>query len=134
MELSDAARIMLGISLISIPTIAYGGYFLLTQLGSSRIIKTDLQASYYRAGHAHAGVLMLLNLIAQLLVDPAGFDPALSWVVRIGFALAPILMSAGFFGGAPREGTNPGSLIILVRIGAVILALSVLLLGLGLLF
>jgi hypothetical protein len=134
MLLSNEARLMLGLTILAVPTIQYGGYFLLTQLGSNAIIRTDLQRSYFRAGHAHAGVLVLLALIAQLLIDSASLAPFLTWPVRIGFFAAPILISAGFFGGAPREGTKPAPLIALLYLGAVVLALSLVALGLGLLF
>jgi hypothetical protein len=52
----------------------------------------------------------------------------------VGFALAPILISAGFFGAAPQEGTKPTRLILLIYLGAIVLAASLLTLGLGLLF
>jgi hypothetical protein len=52
----------------------------------------------------------------------------------VGFALAPVLISAGFFGAAPREGTKPTRFIVLIIVGAIVLAASLLVLGLGLLF
>jgi hypothetical protein len=134
MQLTDATRIMMGLILITVPTIQFGGYFLLTQMGQSTVIRTDLQRAYYRAGHAHAGVLVLLALIAQLMVESTQLSHPLQWGVRIGFAIAPILISAGFFGGAPREGTKPTRFIRLIYIGAIGLAVSLLALGLGLLF
>ncbi|MBN8619416.1 MAG: hypothetical protein J0L63_10955 [Anaerolineae bacterium] len=134
MPLSESARFMLGLILITVPTIQFGGYFLLTQMGRGSAIRSELQRAYFRAGHAHAGVLVLLALIAQPLVDSASLASALQWPVRIGFMLAPILISAGFFGAAPREGTQPGRLIVLIYAGAFILVGSVLALGLGLLF
>ena len=134
MQLSDATRIMMGIIIITVPTVQYGGYFLLTQMGRGTVIKTELQRAYYRAGHAHAGVLILLALIAQLVVESTSLSNPLQWAVRIGFAAAPILISAGFFGAAPREGTKPTHLITLIYAGAIILALSLLALGLGLIF
>ena len=134
MQLSDATRIMMGIIIITVPTVQYGGYFLLTQMGRGTVIKSELQRAYYRAGHAHAGVLILLALIAQLVVESTSLSNPLQWAVRIGFAAAPILISAGFFGAAPREGTKPTHLITLIYAGAIILALSLLALGLGLIF
>ena len=100
----------------------------------SAVVKSEVQRSYFRAGHAHAGVLILLALIAQLVVESTSLSNPLQWAVRIGFAAAPILISAGFFGAAPREGTKPTHLITLIYAGAIILALSLLALGLGLIF
>jgi hypothetical protein len=133
MQLSDAARVMIALTFLTVPTIEYGGYFLFSQLGGSQIIKSNLQGSYFRAGHAHAGVLVLMALIGQLLVDSTTLSPVLAWAVRIGLVAAPILVSAGFFLSAPREGTRPGRLVVLIYAGAGALALSVLALGLGLL-
>jgi ABC-type thiamin/hydroxymethylpyrimidine transport system permease subunit len=60
-----------GIILISIVTIAYGGYFLLGLLSGQyeEMQLTEFQKAMFQAGHAHAGVLVILSLIAQLFVD-----------------------------------------------------------------
>ena len=56
--MSDAARWMIAFAFISLPTIAFGGYFLLSilkrQTGTENV--TSEQRDYFRAGHAHAGV------------------------------------------------------------------------------
>jgi hypothetical protein len=134
MQLSDITRISIGLILLTVPTIQFGGYFLLTQMGRDKVIRTELQRSYYRAGHAHAGVLVLLSLFAQLMVESTRLSNSLQLLVRVGFAFAPILIAAGFFGAAPREGSKPTGLIQLIYLGAIVLAASLLTLGLGLLF
>jgi hypothetical protein len=50
------ARLMAGIILITIPTIQYGGYFLLTSLmnRSSGYMENPLRQNFFRAGHAIA--------------------------------------------------------------------------------
>lgn len=134
MVLSNEARIVIGLIIITIPTIEFGGYFLLTELRRRNgIIRTALQGSYYRAGHAHAGVLVILAIIAQLLVDVAAFPAGAAYLVRAGFFLPPILISAGFFLGAPTEGEQPRRPIMLIYIGALLLAVSAVALGIGLL-
>ena len=100
----------------------------------SAAVKSEVQRSYFRAGHAHAGVLILLALIAQLVVESTSLSNPLQLAVRIGFAAAPILIPIGFFGGAPNEGTQPRPLIRAIYIGAIILALSAVTLALGLIF
>lgn len=136
MAISSETRNIIGLILLTLPTIEFGGYFLLMELRRSNgIIKTALQGSYYRAGHAHAGVLVILAIIAQLLIDTtATTEPGLRYLMRAGFFLPPILISAGFFLGAPTEGTKPGALIRLVPLGAVILAAALVALGLTMLF
>ena len=67
--MSDAARWMIAIAFISLPSIAFGGYFLLSilkrQVGTENI--TSEQRDYFRAGHAHAGVLVLGQESSNLL-------------------------------------------------------------------
>jgi hypothetical protein len=93
------ARIMSGIILITVPTIQYGGYFLLTSLMTkgSGYIDNPLRQNFFRAGHAHAGVIVILSLICQVLADEAALPSWLLWTVRIGVPLAAILISSGFF-------------------------------------
>ena len=80
------ARLMSGIILITIPTIQYGGYFLLTSLldKSSGYMDNPLRQNFFRAGHAHAGVIVILSLICQVLADAAVLPPPLLWFVRVG--------------------------------------------------
>ena len=77
---------------------------------------------------------MTLGLIGQLLIDVASLASGLDWAVRIGFFVAPMLVSAGFFLGAPTEGRTPRRLIVLVYAGALMLAACLIVLGLALLF
>ena len=99
--MSDETRIMVGLAFISLPTIAFGGYFLLSILkraaGTEGI--TETQRDYFRAGHAHAGVLVLLGIVGQLFLDESKLDGAVVWSLRIGLIAAPLLISGAFFGG-----------------------------------
>lgn len=135
-DMSDAARLMVALAFISLPTIAFGGHFLLTILqrraGTERI--TAVQREWFRAGHAHAGVLVLLAIVAQPVLDLSRLDDALTWALRIGVFAAPLLVSGGFFGGAPRTADGPpAALARLITVGAVVLAVSTLGVGISLL-
>ena len=134
--MSHASRFMAGLILIAVPTIEFGGLFLLTALmdRSSGYAANALRQDFFRAGHAHAGVITLLSLICQPLVDVATLRPALGWLVRAGVPLAGILMSAGFFVSmfAPTAAA-PNAMVGLVHVGAALLAAGVLTLGVGLL-
>jgi hypothetical protein len=133
--MSRDARLMAGITLITVPTIQYGGYFLLRSLmdKKSGYMDNPLRQNLFRAGHAHAGVIVLLSLICQLLVDGARLSPPLAWFVRIGVPLAAILLSLGFFLALPAPTDTVVSRAIgLVYAGAFVLAASVLTLGVGL--
>ena len=62
--MTPVSKLMCGIILLTVPTIEYGGYFLLSILsGKQKIALTDFQKSMFRAGHAHAGVLVILALL-----------------------------------------------------------------------
>src|ERR1700689_2528696 len=93
------AKLMSGIILLTVPTIQYGGYFLLISLmnKSSGYMENPLRQNFFRAGHAHAGVIVILSLVCQILADAAVLPTPLLWFVRIGVPLSAILISAGFF-------------------------------------
>lgn len=135
--MTRAARLMAGIILIVVPTIEYGGVFLLKSLSNpaSGYLANPMREDLMRAGHAHAGVIILLSLVAQLLADGAQLPAWILWAIRIAFPCAAVLMSAGFFlsvMGAPTA-THPNSMISLVFAGGILLALAVLGLAVGLL-
>lgn len=133
--MSRLSKLFCGITLLTVPTIQYGGYFLLTLVaGWSTASLTDFQRSMFRSGHAHAGVLVILALVAQLLADHARLPTALNQAVRIGFPLAAVLVSGGFFGAAIGSNvTQPTPLIAILYAGIGVLALSTIVLGIGLL-
>ena len=135
MDISSESKIISGILLITIPSIAYGGFFLLRSLASNApgYMDNPLRQNMFRAGHAHAGVLVLLSLICQLLADVAILPEPLLYLARLGAPAAAILMPLGFFlsVAAPRT-TKPNGLITLVYMGAIVLAIGVLTLGIGL--
>jgi hypothetical protein len=130
------ARLMSGIILITVPTIQYGGYFLLTSLmnKSSGYMENPLRQNFFRAGHAHAGVIVILSLVCQILADAAVLPIPLLWFVRIGVPLSAILISAGFFFSVlPPTATQASGAVSLIYAGALILAVGVVTLGIGLL-
>ncbi len=130
------AKIMAGIILITVPSIQYGGYFLLTQLmnKSSGYMDNPLRQNFFRAGHAHAGVIVILSLVCQVLADGAMLPEPVTWLVRVGVPLAAILIPLGFFLAVTSPtASQPGAAVGLIYAGAVVLAASVLTLGVGLL-
>jgi hypothetical protein len=130
------ARLMSGIILITVPTIQYGGYFLLTSLANkvTGYVDNPLRQNLFRAGHAHAGVIVILSLVCQLLADAAVLPSPLLWLIRIGVPMSAILISAGFFFSVlPPNATEVGGAVSLIYLGALVLAVSVITLGIGLL-
>lgn len=133
MELSDASRVLAGILLISLVTVESGGA-LMFKVVTGRQSATPLQQSFFRAGHAHAGVFLVLGLVAQVLVDATTLTGFAEWVARAFIPAAALLMPGGFFLSAIKPGTTePNRLVLLVPIGATVLAVGLLTLGIGLL-
>jgi hypothetical protein len=130
------ARTICGVILITVPSIQYGGYFLLTSLmdKSSGYMGNPLRQNFFRAGHAHAGVIVILSLVCQILADAAVLSSPVLWFVRLGIPLAAILIPAGFFFSMPSPAaTQPNGAVSLIYAGALILAVAVVTLGIGLL-
>ena len=131
--LSTASRTTAGVLLLTIVAIEYGGLFML-RIVRGRHPATPFQQAFARAGHAHAGVLVILALVCQLLIDAAHLGGVPAFLARQGIPAAAILMPAGFFfSSAGRGATQPNRLILLVYAGAASLAVGVVSLALGLL-
>jgi hypothetical protein len=133
MDLSADARLTAGILLVTIVAVESGGAYML-RLVRGAVAVTPFQLAFARAGHAHAGVLVILGLVVQPFADAAGMTGAAGWAARSAIPVAAILMSAGFFLSSMGAGrTSPNRLILLVYAGAISLALGALSLGIGLL-
>jgi hypothetical protein len=131
--LSDESRVLAGILLLALVTVETGGLYLVKLVRGSAPA-TPFQLAFARAGHAHAGVLLILALVCQVLADATDQTGLLDWLSRSGVPVAALLMPGGFFFssmGAGRE--RPNRLIVLVFAGAAVLAVSLVSLGVGLL-
>ena len=125
---------MCGFTLILVPGIVYGGLTVLGVVTGGRLGApgprdlSPAQVSLYRAGHAHAGVLMLLSLFIQLAMDYASLPLALIWPERLGAIAAAMLVSGGFFAIAHLPGLR-----FLLYAGATLVIATTLVAGIGLL-
>ena len=125
-----------GVLLVLVPTVAYGGVSLLGFISrrTPGYLDNPVRQNLFRAGHAHAGVLVLLALVGILYVDQTDLSSGVRTLVRTGFALAPILISAGFFlSVVPPRAERPSRMITLVYLGALLLAAATVTLGVSLL-
>ncbi|OBB90049.1 hypothetical protein A5782_17015 [Mycobacterium sp. 852002-40037_SCH5390672] len=121
--------ITLGATIISIVTIASGGVFLLRVVTGGHEAN-GLQKSFFRAGHAHAGVLVILGLLLSVLGNAVGADPAWANSGAIAVLLAAIMMPAGFFLSVlGRNPARPNRMIASVWLGATLLVAGVLTCG-----
>lgn len=133
MALSPSSQRTAGILLLALVTVEWGGLFVL-RVVRGQVPATAFQQAFARAGHAHAGVLLTLGLVCQLLVDATSLQGLAAVAARSGVPVAALLMPAGFFlSSMGRAVTRPNRLVVLVYAGAVSLALGVATLGVGLL-
>jgi hypothetical protein len=132
-ELARNTRTTIGILLLTLLAVEYGGYFMLRTVRGRRQV-TAFQQSFFRAGHAHAGVLVILSIVSLLVADAANVSGPLSFFARNGIWIAAILMPAGFFLSASgRDVKQPNRFVILLYLGIASLSLGVLSLGISLL-
>jgi len=133
--LSSESRRVAGILLVVFPSVLYGGVSLLTFLidRNSGYMENPLRQNLFRAGHAHAGVLLLLSLIALRYVDEARLSEGWKRYVRSSIPSAAIFLPAGFFFSVlSPHATAPNGFIYLAYAGAIVLAVGLLALGVGL--
>ena len=132
--MSPQSRLVAGILLIVLPTVEIGGASILSLLiGDPQYAQNDLRQDLWRAGHAHAGVWLVLALVGLRYVDEATLSEGMRWVVRLALPAAAILTPAAFFLSVlSPEATEPNALIYLAYIGGVVLAVGLLVLGVGL--
>ena len=132
--MSSESRLVAGILLILMPAVVYGGTAILSMLvGDPEYTQNQLRQDLWRAGHAHAGVLLVLSLVALRYVDEAALSEGMKRLVRHSIPAAAILLPVAFFlSVASPDATEPNALIYLAYIGAVSLTVGLLVLGVGL--
>ncbi|MGW6227491.1 hypothetical protein ACWFQT_10270 [Cellulosimicrobium cellulans] len=132
LELTDAARITAGVVLLTVVGIESGGAFLV-KVVTRRVPATGFQTSFFRAGHAHAGVLVILGLVCLLLTEATSLEGFWRWLAATGVLVAAILLPAGFFLSAVGSGREaPNRAVVLLPAGGVVLAAGVVTLAIGL--
>lgn len=133
--MSRESRMLGGILLVILPAVMYGGLTLLGMLvgRAPGYMDNPLRQDLWRAGHAHAGVYLVLALVMLRYVDEAVLSPFWRWIARTGAPIAAILIPAAFFlSVVSPSAEQPNGLINLAYVGAVFLAAAVLSLGVGL--
>ncbi|MPZ26130.1 MAG: hypothetical protein GEV12_06685 [Micromonosporaceae bacterium] len=119
--------------LFTLVTVEFGGWSLLGLLGR-RDTLSSFQEQFFRAGHAHAGVLLVLTLVSFVLMGRTEFTEPTQWLLGIGLLVGVLMQSGGFFLHMLRGREGGGSAGTLVtRVGAVVIAVVLVTLGIGLL-
>jgi hypothetical protein len=122
--------IVAGATILTVIGIMSGGTFLL-RIATGGLAFNGLQKTFFRAGHAHAGVLVLLGLVCLLLLSAAGAPVLWQWAA-VGVLSSAILIPAGFFLSVlGRDPQRPGRAMALLWAGVIVLAASLLAVGIG---
>ncbi len=134
MSFSRETRLFAGITLLSVPTLVWGGLTLLAVLTQmthgvpwAPATLSPTAAALYRAGHAHGGVLLILGLVIQIFLDGAHLSRPWRFLARICAPAGAVLISGGFFGIAHTPALAP-----VLYLGVGLLVLTVLVAGVGL--
>jgi hypothetical protein len=111
-----------------------GGVSILTLLiNDPRYMQNELRQDLWRAGHAHAGVLLILSLVLLRYVDEASLSDRAKGIVRSTVPAAAIFLPiAFFFSVLSPDATEPNGIIYLAYIGAVVLGIGLVTLAVGL--
>ncbi len=132
MTIQPQSVLLIGILLLALVAVESGGVFL-TKVVRGSVPTNTLQKNFFRAGHAHAAVLLVLSIAILGVIDNADLPPLLDFVARDGVPIAAILMPAGFFLSVlGKDPQKPNRLMVLLWIGAVSLTLGLLAAGIGL--
>ena len=133
--MSPQSRLVAGLVVIIVPTVEIGGASILSLLlGDPTYAQNELRQDLWRAGHAHAGVWLVLSLVALRYVDEATLSEGMRWVVRLAFPAAAVLIALAFFLSVlSPEATEPNAMIYLAYVAGLLLAVGLLVLGVGLL-
>lgn len=82
--------------LFAIVTVEFGGWSLLGLLTSSDGL-TPFEEQFFRAGHGHAGVLLILSLAFLLLMERTSYEPKTQRLLALTLLAGVLLQSGGFF-------------------------------------
>jgi uncharacterized membrane protein len=134
--MSRESRTVAGILLVVMPTAVFGGVSLLSMIigQAPGYLDNQVRQDLWRAGHAHAAVLLILSLVMLRYVDEANLSPGWRRLARLGVPIAAVLMPAAFFLSVlSPQATEPNGLIYLAFVGAALIVAALLTLGIGLL-
>ena len=121
------------ISLLLLVSVEYGGWSLLGFL-TGRGQLGEFREQFFRAGHAHAGVLLVLSLVYFLYLDRTGYSTGVQWLAGLLLLLGIMAQSGGFFLHLARGQKDRSSLgTIVTRTGALLIAAALIVLAIGLL-
>ena len=125
-------RVWIIFAWIALPTVMYGGYSLLQLINKGDAL-TPFQVGWFRAGHAHAGVLLLMSLLFYTFLDKTSLSLAVKHVTCAVLVVGILAQSGGFFVHMLVGQPNQASIGTTVTVtGAVLLVCAIAVLVYGL--
>ena len=128
----NGLRVWIILAWIALPTVMYGGYSLLQFISRGNAL-TASQISWFRAGHAHAGVLLLMSLLYYTFMDKTALPPRLKHAACAILLVGILAQSGGFFihmvDGQPTYAiivttvTTIGAVLLVTAIGVLVYGL-----------
>ncbi|WP_290056085.1 hypothetical protein [Amycolatopsis solani] len=118
------------IALVSLPTVMYGGYALMGVMRDRKL--TEHQRAMFRAGHAHAGVLLILALVALQILSRTTLADTTLWITCFLLLFGVLAQSGGFFLHLLPNRNKLGGRV--TSVGAVLLGAATLLTAYGVAF
>ena len=128
----EPTRLLPIIVLFSLVTVEYGGWALLGFL-TGRGALGAFREQFFRAGHAHAGVLLVLSLVYFLYLERAGYSEGMQWLAGLLLLVGVLAQSGGFCVhlGVGQEGRSSTG-TVMTRAGALLIAAALVILAVGL--
>jgi hypothetical protein len=127
----NGLRVWIILSWIALPTVMFGGYSLLPLLNRGDVL-TPFQVTWFRAGHAHAGVLLVMSLLYYTFLERTSFSLVVKHAACAALIVGILAQSGGFFLhmviGQPNQ-TSIGTAVTVT--GAILLACAVVVLVYG---
>ena len=128
----NGLRVWIILSWIALPTVMYGGYSLLQLLNRGDVL-TPFQVTWFRAGHAHAGVLLIMSLLYYMFLDRTSLSAAVKHAACAALFVGILAQSGGFFLHMVMGEANQASIGTAVTVtGAILLACAIVVLVYGL--
>ena len=126
----DPIKLFTVIALAAVPTVMFGGASLLRLLSAGKL--TPAQKGTFRAGHAHAGVLLVLTLVVLDISAHGGLSVGARWVLCFLLLVGVLAQSGGFFinlATAGKPGWSAGNTVTLG--GGILLAAALIMAAVG---
>ena len=127
----EPTRFFAIVSWILLPTVMFGGTSLVRLTLGGQL--TPFREKAFRAGHGHAGVLLVMTLVYYNYLAQTTFSSGLQWFMCAALVIGVLAQSGGFFlhmGVGKENEWSAGTTVTIV--GAVVMAAMLLLLAYGL--